>query len=64
VVFRAAHRDPAAKIFWHLDDTYIATTSRFHELSIDPPPGRHFITIIDEKGERLTRPFEVVGESH
>lgn len=61
VVFRAAHRDAGARIFWHLDDAYIATTSRFHELSLDPPPGRHFITLVDEKGERLTRPFEVEG---
>ena len=59
VVFRAAHRDPAEKIFWHLDDVYVATTSRFHELSLDPSPGRHFITLVDEHGERLTRPFEV-----
>ena len=61
VVFRAAHRDPAAKIFWHLDDEYVATTSRFHELSLDPPPGHHYITLVDEQGERLTRPFEVEG---
>lgn len=61
VVFRAAHRDPDAKIFWHLDDEYVATTTRFHELSLDPPPGRHFLTLVDEKGERITRPFEVEG---
>jgi penicillin-binding protein 1C len=62
VVFRAAHRDLGTKIFWHLDDVYIATTTRFHELSVDPPPGHHYITLVDEHGERLTRPFVVDGQ--
>lgn len=60
VVFAAAHQRPGIKIHWHIDDEFIATTSNFHQLAIAPAPGKHFVTIVDENGERLTRQFEIL----
>lgn len=60
VIFTAAHQKPDAKIFWHLDDEYIGVTTRFHQVALSPAPGRHFLTIVDEVGERVTHQFEVL----
>jgi penicillin-binding protein 1C len=59
-VFTAAHQKPDAKIFWHLDDTYIGTTVHFHQMALDPGAGKHFLTVVDEAGERITRQFEIL----
>ncbi|HRQ51436.1 MAG TPA: penicillin-binding protein 1C, partial [Agriterribacter sp.] len=59
-VFTAAHQKPDAKIFWHLDDEYIGTTVHTHQMALDPDPGTHFITIVDETGERITRRFVIL----
>jgi penicillin-binding protein 1C len=61
-VFKATHRNNAEKIFWHLDDVFIATTDQFHQLSLDPTPGKHRITIIDKEGNSVSREFEVIGK--
>jgi len=59
-IFTATHRNSKAKLFWHLDDTYIGTTTQFHQMAIDPSPGLHTLTIIDEDGETVTRHFEIM----
>ena len=59
-VFTAAHQKPEAKIFWHLDDAYTGTTVHTHQMALDPKPGTHFITIVDETGERITRRFVIL----
>jgi penicillin-binding protein 1C len=60
VVFKAAHRNSTAKIFWSLDDQYVATTQNFHELALDPAPGKHIITLVDENGNSIARQFEIL----
>lgn len=60
VVFTAAHQKADAKIFWHLDDEYIGVTTRFHQVALSPSPGTHFITLVDEAGDRITHRFEVL----
>ncbi|HRI24956.1 MAG TPA: penicillin-binding protein 1C, partial [Ferruginibacter sp.] len=49
-VFTAAHRRAGAKIFWSLDDAFIGTTQNFHQMGLNPPPGKHTITLVDENG--------------
>ena len=61
-IFTAAHQKTDAKIFWHLDDEYIGTTTHFHQMALSPSPGKHFITLVDASGERLTRQFEVLDK--
>ncbi len=60
VVFEAAHRDPSAKIFWHLNNKYAGATSHIHQMGFQPEPGSHTLTLVDEEGHELTQIFEVM----
>ena len=61
IVLKAAHRDPEALLYWHMDGRMIATTRVFHEVAIDLEPGAHRLTVVDQQGERHTRDFQVFG---
>ncbi|NBC08419.1 MAG: penicillin-binding protein 1C, partial [Bacteroidetes bacterium] len=61
-VFVVAHRHAARRIHWHLDDTYLGTTQHFHSYELNPPPGPHLLTLVDEMGHRLEQRFEVIAE--
>jgi penicillin-binding protein 1C len=61
-IFTATHRDSNSKLFWHLDDQFIATTQRFHQVALSPSPGQHTITVVDENGESVTRNFEIIAK--
>lgn len=50
-IIEIAHRDPNAVIYWHLDDTYLGSTSHKHQMGIRPEKGEHIVTAVDEKGE-------------
>jgi len=60
VIFKATHRNAAEKLFWHLDDQFISATEQFHQLSLNPSPGKHKLTIIDKEGNSATRNFEIL----
>jgi penicillin-binding protein 1C len=62
VVFEAAHRNPENKIFWHIDDKYIATTQYFHQISVQPEKGKHRLILIDESGQSTSVNFEIIDE--
>ncbi|MBL0182618.1 MAG: penicillin-binding protein 1C [Chitinophagaceae bacterium] len=59
-VFTAAHRRAGAKIFWSLDDEFIGTTQNFHQIGLNPSPGKHIITLVDENGVSVSRQFEIL----
>ncbi|MEL7368126.1 MAG: penicillin-binding protein 1C [Myxococcota bacterium] len=61
LVFEAAHRNPKAAIHWHLDNGFIATTRAPHQLEVDPGPGAHILTLVDEHGEQIQRNFRVIA---
>jgi penicillin-binding protein 1C len=61
-VFTAAHRNPQAHLFWHLDDNYIGSTFQFHQMAFNPSPGTHTLTIVDQQGETITRNFEILDK--
>lgn len=63
VVFEVAHRENAAKIFWHLDNQYIGTTSYIHQKAMSPSPGQHLITLTDEKGNSIKRIFTILNSA-
>ena len=62
-IFQATHRDPQTRIFWHLDDEFLGTTQDFHELALLPTPGKHTLTLVDSKGTRVVRDFEILEKS-
>jgi penicillin-binding protein 1C len=61
-VFKAAHRDRRAAIYWHLDRNYLGTTREIHSMSLSPAPGRHKLTLVDETGEQQVHWFEVLAK--
>lgn len=63
VILKAVHRDPAARLHWHLDDEFIGTTEIFHEREAALEPGLHRLLILDQQGYRLQRRFRVIGNS-
>lgn len=61
VVFEVAHRESGAKIYWHLDQEFIGTTSYIHQKALNPAPGQHLITLTDEHGNTLKRQFTILN---
>lgn len=59
ITFNLAHRLPSAKIFWHLDNEYVGQTQFIHQLSLTPAPGRHTVTVVDDKGNSLSVGFTI-----
>lgn len=64
-VFEAKHNQPTTQLFWHLDNTYIGSTQELHTMELNPEPGSHVITVVDEQGRSVQQSFEVIAsEQH
>jgi penicillin-binding protein 1C len=61
VVAEIAHRNPAGKIFWHLDESYVATTRAVHQLELHAGAGSHLLTAVDEDGNTIRCNFVVMN---
>ena len=59
-VFKLAHRNPDARVFWHLDNMYLGTTQTFHHLELQPTPGPHVLTLVDAYGNRMESRFTIL----
>lgn len=62
-IFRAIHSDPDTKLYWHIDEEYIGTTTTYHEQAIWVSAGQHTLTLVDEKGNRVERRFTVLKKN-
>lgn len=60
-VFEAKHHQPSTQLFWHLDNTYIGSTQEIHTIELNPAPGSHVITVVDEQGRSVQQAFEVIA---
>jgi penicillin-binding protein 1C len=60
IIAEVAHRNPSKKIFWHLDEIYLATTRVLHQVELSAPPGSHQLTAVDEDGNSVRVGFEVL----
>lgn len=58
-VFRAAHADPGAEIYWYVDQEFAGTTSGQHQVALEVPPGRHTLTLTDANGNMRRINFSV-----
>lgn len=54
-----AYAHPGATIFWHLDHNYLTQTQDFHQISLQPTPGKHTLTTVDENGNSTTTTFYI-----
>ncbi len=59
-VFKAAHHDPDALIYWHLDDKFIGSTRQSHQMALSPNRGFHRLTLVDQNGESVSIGFEIL----
>jgi penicillin-binding protein 1C len=62
-IFSAAHRRSGAKIFWSVDDNFVMTTQNFHQVALNPPVGKHILTLVDENGISVSRGFEIMEKA-
>jgi penicillin-binding protein 1C len=62
VIFEMAHREAGSIIYWHIDNEYIGTTENFHKMPVNTGKGFHTLTAVDEKGNVLTKRFEVLNK--
>ncbi len=62
-VLEAVHRRPDAVLYWHLDGEFLGETRHFHRWPLDAAPGKHRLTLIDDRGYSLERRFEILGAS-
>ena len=59
ITVELAHSNPDATIFWHLDETYQTQTQDFHKISLQPAPGKHSLTAVDDEGNTVSTTFFV-----
>ncbi len=60
VVFKAAHQQGDAKIYWYIDDKYITFTTHRHQIGIIPEPGKHNLILTDDHGNRKIHRFVIL----
>ena len=59
ITFELAHSNPKAIVYWHLDDSFLAETKHFHNLTLTPEKGKHSLTVVDDSGTTLSTVFYV-----
>ena len=59
LVARVACGQAGAILFWHLDDDYLGETRDFHEMALQPAPGRHSLTVVDGEGNTVSVTFHI-----
>ena len=62
VVFKAIHRTPEARLFWHLNHTFLGATETFHQQAVWINAGKHELTVVDETGQSVSQAFEVLSK--
>ena len=60
-IFEANHRREAATIYWHIDDEYVGSTRDIHQLQLQPAVGKHLLLLVDDQGNSIRCPFEVLN---
>ena len=58
VVFSAAHNDPSATLYWHLDSEYLGQTAGTHKIGCVPRPGKHLLLVTDTNGNSASVAFD------
>jgi penicillin-binding protein 1C len=59
-VFEASHRQKDMLLFWHIDNEFLGSTVGIHQMTVQPEPGKHVLTLVDEIGVSVHEKFEVI----
>ncbi|WP_295772627.1 penicillin-binding protein 1C [uncultured Mucilaginibacter sp.] len=62
MVCNAAHSQPKAKIFWHLDEHYLGQTQDMHQMAVQASAGKHLLTLVDSDGNTVKVRFTVLDK--
>lgn len=60
VVFEFAHHQEDAILHWHLDQSYLGTSSLKHKKGLVASAGPHLLTVVDELGNSFSKQFEFI----
>ena len=60
-IFELAHRKPTDVVYWHIDGSFIGVTVQKHQMAVQSTTGNHVLTLVDDEGEVLERPFKVLS---
>jgi len=63
-VFRVAHHNPDATVYWHLDEKFLGMTKQVHQMALSPERGFHRLTLVDQNGETLGMGFEIMTKEN
>jgi penicillin-binding protein 1C len=61
-IFKAAHKNVNAALFWYIDGQFVGSTEKFHQLSLLPAKGKHELSITDNFGETVKCSFELIDK--
>ncbi len=61
-ILKATHKNANAILYWQLDEQFVGTTQKFHQISVLPEVGKHTLSITDSEGETTQVKFEVIGK--
>ncbi|TXN38451.1 penicillin-binding protein 1C [Flagellimonas hymeniacidonis] len=59
VLFKLAHQQSESTVHWYLDETYVGSTTQFHELILDAKLGDYLLTAMDDEGNRIQQKLSV-----
>lgn len=59
IICKLAHQQSESTVHWYLDETYIGSTSNFHELIIETQLGNYKLTAVDDEGNRIQQNLSV-----
>ncbi|MRX37833.1 penicillin-binding protein 1C [Flavobacterium sp. LC2016-23] len=62
VIFKIAYAQREKQLFWYVDHVYKGVTKVFHEKPIIMSAGFHYITVVDESGNEISRKVEIIRE--
>ena len=60
IVFKLAHANSDALVYWHLDGKYVGQTKGFHNKVLDTSVGNHKLTLVDSEGNEIVIKFEII----
>ncbi len=61
IICQAAHHRSKSEINWHLDESYIGTTTGEHKIALKAKKGKHKLTLVDDKGNIMVVGFEILN---
>ncbi len=59
-VLKAYHLNEDARLMWHLDERFLGSTQKIHEMSVLLDEGIHTLLVIDEYGNKDETSFEIL----